>query len=120
MHDAIFGDFAAMNDLPLEDEAASVDHLVGLAEEIGLEAEPMRACLESQRYRPTLATLFRDARNADVEVTPTLIIGDEVVLGFQTYELLRPVVERQLALALGTPVATVTPRPSPTQPTPTP
>jgi protein-disulfide isomerase len=112
MHDAIYGDFAKMNDLHLEDEEASIDHLVGLAEGIGLEAGPMRECLETQRYRPTLASLFRDARDAEIEVTPTLIIGDEVVLGFQPYDQLRPVVERQLALALGTQVATVTPRPS--------
>jgi protein-disulfide isomerase len=112
MHDAIYGDFASMNDLPLEDEEASIDHMVGLAEGIDLDPGPMRVCLETQRYRPTLATLFRDARDADIEVTPTLIIGDEVVLGFQPYDQLRPVVERQLSLKLGTQVATVTPRPS--------
>jgi protein-disulfide isomerase len=111
MHNAIFGDFAAMNDLPLEDEAASVAHMVGLAEGIGLDGGAMRSCLETQRFRPTLATLFRDARDANVEVTPTLLVGDEIVLGFLPYEEFRPVVERQLALALGTPVPTVTPRP---------
>lgn len=119
MHDAIFGDFAKMNDLPLEDQAASVDHMVGLAEGIGLDGGPMRECLESERYRPALAKLYSDARAAKIDVTPTLIVGDEIVLGFQPYEEFRLIVERQLSIALGTPAPTVTPgTPTPATATP--
>jgi protein-disulfide isomerase len=143
MHEAIFGSFAKMNDLALEDEAASIDHVVGLGEDIGVDTAALRQCLETKRYRPTVATVFRDARDADVGVTPTFLVGvnhiytneegklvyppgspprdpasSEVLLGFMSYEEFRPVVERQLALALGTPWPTPTPRPT-LSPTPT-
>ncbi len=109
MHNSIFGHFADMNDLPLDDEAPSVDMMVGFGDDLGLDTDALRQCLETQRYRPTIGTIYRDARDANVDVTPTLIVGQQVVLGFLSYEELKPVVERQLAIALGTPVAPATP-----------
>jgi protein-disulfide isomerase len=117
MHDQIFGHFAEMNDLPLEEETPSIDFLVGLGESIGADSDALRQCLETQRYRPTVATVFRDARDAEVGVTPTFLVGSELLLGFLPWEDFRPVVERQLALKLGTPWPTPTPRPTLT-PTP--
>jgi protein-disulfide isomerase len=143
MHEALFGSFAKMNDLSLEDEAASIDFVVDLGDDLGIDTAALRDCLETKRYRPTVATVYRDARDADVGVTPTFLVGvnhvytneegklvfppgseprdpptSEVLLGFMPWEEFRPVVERQLALALGTPWPTPTPRPT-LSPTPT-
>jgi protein-disulfide isomerase len=120
MHDALYGHFRELADLELEDEPAAMAATIQIGEGIGLEPAAYRACVESRRYRPIVTSLVERAKQQGVELTPTIVISSkthaEPVLGFLPYEDFKPILEREISRALGTPVPTDTPAPA----TPTP
>jgi hypothetical protein len=116
MHDTLFGHWRALADLPLDAEAPAIDKVTELAQGIGLDGDAMRACLQTQTYRPVVAELYRQARELGVSVTPSFAVGDEVVLGAHNVEEMTAIIdreiERQRMKALGTeppPLPTVPP-----------
>jgi protein-disulfide isomerase len=113
LHDEIFGHFGDMHDLPIEEEQPSIDYLVELASELDIDSDAMRECLETQRFRPIVASQYNRAREQGVELTPTFLIGQEVVLGALSFEDMQPYIERGLSRARGTVVPTFTPPTTP-------
>lgn len=120
MHDALFGSFRELSDLDLEDETAAIEATIKIGEGIGLEPQTFRDCVESKRYRPIVQSLVERAKQQGVELTPTIVISSkthaEPILGFLPYDQFKPMLEREISRALGTPVPTDTPVPA----TPTP
>ena len=48
---------------------------VALAEELGLDAERFRACLESEKYREVVKAMRAEAESLGLEGTPTIFVG---------------------------------------------
>ena len=115
MHDAIFEQQGDLTQLDVEDEAGARSLMVSMAEELGADADEMRSCLESTKYRPILAGLADTAMKRGINVTPTLLVvsGDaqEAVQGFVTFDELKFYLDRAVSRAQGTPVPTFTSAP---------
>jgi len=109
MHDALFAHQPNLGKLDLEDETAAREAIVAIGAGLGLDEAALAVCLETQRFRPIVASLAQKAQESQVNVTPTLLIGQEPVLGMVAYEDLVPILEKELARALGTPVPDDTP-----------
>jgi predicted DsbA family dithiol-disulfide isomerase len=71
----------------------STDVLVGLADELGLPAQELRAALDAGRYREQVAEQFERARELGVTAVPAYIAGRYVMVGAQPYELFQQLIE---------------------------
>jgi protein-disulfide isomerase len=121
MHDALFASFLELNELDISLEEPAREKVIEIGAGIGLDEALLRECLETQKYRPIVASLWNEGRARNVEVTPTFMIGPasgnaepQPVLGFLPMEEMRPILDRAYSRALGTPVADPTARPEET------
>ncbi len=105
MHDALFERQSELSALIEADEATVLETLVEIADGIRIDTSALRACLDQQKYRPIVASLFKSALDSGIQVTPTLLIGQQPVQGFMSFEDLRSIIDRELSRAQGTPVA---------------
>lgn len=103
MHDAIFASFDALTEMIAAEEAPVRDKLVEIGQGAGFDGTALRECLATQKYRPIVGALFRDASDSGVNVTPTLLVGQEPVQGFVPFAELEPVIERELERVQATP-----------------
>jgi protein-disulfide isomerase len=99
MHDIIFAQGDVLEQVDPNDEKAAQEALVKLSRGAGVDQDRMRICLQSGKYRPIIASIMQDASNRGIELTPTILVGDEPVQGFLAYKDLKPVIDRQLAKA---------------------
>ncbi len=97
MHDAIFRQAEKLDAVGATDEAAARAVLVAMARPAGVDPDRLRICLESGKYRPIVASIMQDAANHGVEMTPTLLVGDQTVPGYVPYEQLKALIDEQLA-----------------------
>ena len=70
------------------------DHLEGLAREVGIAPEAMRACVEDPRVKEAVLEEVSAAKAAGVRVTPTFLVNGKWVT---TEEDLKKELERSLA-----------------------
>jgi protein-disulfide isomerase len=131
MNDILFEKQIPAESLQPDDQDGAVAKAVSLAEEAGLDGAAMKACLDSQVYRPIVAALQGQAMERQVEMTPTLVLvsrnpttgvyGDpETILGVVPMSEFDPYIQRSLSRSMGTAVPTPTPPPTPVPPTATP
>ncbi len=97
MHDIIFEQGDQLTALAAADEAAIRAVLVSFARPAGVNADRLRLCLESGKYRPIIGSIMQDAADHGVEMTPTLLVGDQTVPGYLPYDQLKAVIDEQLA-----------------------
>lgn len=60
-----------------------IDHLVAIAESLGLEAAEVRTVLGVDRYLPAIRSLRSSVLEEDVRGTPTLVRGDQRLEGYR-------------------------------------
>jgi protein-disulfide isomerase len=122
MHYAVFDQKDRLLDLDPRDDTVAIPVLAAIADEIGLDAGELTACLESKIYRPIVGNLMEQSQQRGISMTPTLVImsispdddvRNEVVAGYLPMDEFRPYIERALSHAQGTPVPDPEPPPGP-------
>ena len=125
MHEKLFESWREMSDLDVEDEEAATAFVVELGDGIVADHATYTACVETNKYRPVVATLLRQALDMEVNVTPAFLIQTtdpagnqhvEPMMGFLEYEEFSELLDQEISRSQGTPIPTRTPLP----PTPVP
>ena len=124
MHKALFDAWEAQSKLDVKDEQAAVASVLGIASKIVADQEAFKACVNTQKYRPVVATMYRQATDMGLDATPAFVIQHKdpadptgkdqikVVLGALDYEEFAKTVDIEIFRAQGTPIAD-TPTPTP-------
>lgn len=86
-HDALFENFRAQS---------SVDDYVALAENLGLDTDAFRECLESGVMRQEIIGDASDAQSYGVTGTPTFFINGVRVIGAQPLSVFQAVIDQEL------------------------
>ena len=71
--------------------------LLDQARAMGLDLTQFQECLGSKRHADTVRAAFEQGRKLGVDSTPTMFINGRRVVGAQSYEVLRQIVEEELA-----------------------
>jgi protein-disulfide isomerase len=73
----------------------SVEKLLGLADEAGLDVERFEEDLSSRdRYTQVIAEDFREGQERGISGTPTFVINGQVIAGLQPVEVYEDTIER--------------------------
>jgi protein-disulfide isomerase len=73
----------------------SVEKLLGLADEAGLDVERFEEDLSSRdRYTQVIAEDFREGQERGISGTPTFVINGQVIAGLQPVEVYEDAIER--------------------------
>ncbi len=86
-HEALFANFRAQS---------TTDDYVALAENLGLDTEAFRQCLESGTMRQEIIGDVSDAQNYGVTGTPTFFINGVRVIGAQPLSVFQSVIDQEL------------------------
>ncbi len=92
MHDLLF---LRQEDFP-EEEAAINDFLASLAEELELEPEAFKTCLEEGKYTAEVQHDLEEAKAAGVTGTPTYFINGHKLVGAQGFAAFAEIIEEEL------------------------
>jgi protein-disulfide isomerase len=74
----------------------NVSKFLDYAEELGLDSEKFRECLDSGKYRQEVEKDFMDGVSYGVQGTPTFFINDDMVIGYRSYEEFTRLIEERL------------------------
>lgn len=66
-----------------------------LAADLGLDAEPILAAMDSPAIDTIIAENHALARRMQISGTPTFVVGDQLLRGYLPYDSMRDVVSRQ-------------------------
>lgn len=126
MHNALFAAWEQQSKLDVKDEPAAVASVLAIGAEVVADQEAFKACVSTQKYRPVVATMYRQATDMGLDATPAFVIQHKdpanptgkdlikVVLGALDYEEFAKTVDIEIFRAQGTPIAdTPTPTPDP-------
>lgn len=97
------GDYWAMHDALFENQdewspaSEPVAHFAEYATDIGLDADELERCVESEETRDAVERSHAFAIQIGVRSTPSLLVGDVPVVGSVPYERVRGLIEAQLA-----------------------
>jgi protein-disulfide isomerase len=94
--------FWPFHDLVFQDQQAnrsslSIDKLVSLADEVGVEATPFRECLASGRYSLQIARESQTVQALGLRGTPGFLVNGLFINGAQPFEVFKQVIDEQLA-----------------------
>lgn len=73
------------------------DHLVGVAQELGLDAQRFRSAMEDEAIREAVRADVDDAVALGVTGTPTFFVNGQLIVGAQPTEVFVEVIERAAA-----------------------
>lgn len=91
MHDRLFANQSAWGDSSNPNETFS-----NYAEEIGLDVDAFRQCLESQEPLPEIRNDFQAGVDGGVRGTPAFFLGEEMLSGAQPFSAFQQRIERLL------------------------
>lgn len=74
----------------------SDDALIDIAGSLSLDMKTFKACISSKEKESIIMQDIRDAELNNIMGTPIYIINDEIIVGSQSYESLKDVIEKQL------------------------
>jgi predicted DsbA family dithiol-disulfide isomerase len=74
-----------------------LDVLAHLAGKVGLNAEEFREAISSSKYKERTQNLLREARMQMITAVPTFLIGRQRVSGLYPADVLKQIVEEQMA-----------------------
>lgn len=72
------------------------EDLVKYAEEVGVNTEAFKTCLDSRKYQSLVLRNKQEGLDAEVSATPTLFINDIKVRGLQPFDSLEKIIETEL------------------------
>jgi protein-disulfide isomerase len=93
------GKFSEMNDYLFENasEIESIDGLKEAAGKAGLDQKSFDECYDSKKYEERAQKWFDQAREANIEGTPTFFINEQRIDGNQPYSEFVRIIEEELA-----------------------
>jgi len=77
-------------------ESLKISDLMNYAEELGLETNSFKNCLDVDKFRNLVLRNRKEGIEKNITSTPTLLINDEIVAGLQPYDNLTKIIETQL------------------------
>lgn len=77
-------------------EEDSLEHIVRLAQEIGLNMKQFGSCLKERTYKDEVKNDFNDGINAGVHGTPTFFINDRVIIGPKPILAFEKIIDEEL------------------------
>lgn len=90
-HDLVFQDQQANH------SSLSIDKLVSLADEVGLEIDPFSECLSSGRYSLQISRESQTVQALGLRGTPGFLVNGLFINGAQPFEVFKQVIDEQLA-----------------------
>ena len=87
----------ALLTMKLESADFSTERLEEIARNGGLNEKEFNHCVSSGRYRDAIEKDRREGKEAGVQGTPTFFINGRKVAGAQPYEILRVIIEEEVA-----------------------
>lgn len=97
------GDYWAMHDALFEKQdewspaSEPVDHFAAYATHIGLDADELQRCVESEETRAAVERSHAFAIGIGVRLTPSMLVGNVPIVGSLPYDSVRGLIEEQLA-----------------------
>lgn len=86
-HDALFEN----------QDSISSEYFVTLAEELGLDMDTFNSCLESGEKTASVTEDMAAASSLGITGTPSFLVGDELVVGAQSFDTIAGIIDAQLA-----------------------
>src|SRR6185503_6901523 len=90
------GKFWEYHDRLFSSNVLSTDALRKQAAELGLEINEFNACLDSEASRAAVLKDMKEARQADIQGTPSFVISGSVLRGARSFEDFKSVIDREL------------------------
>ena len=78
-------------------QSLSSDLYLKLAEDLGLDADKFKICIETNKYKEEVNADFNYGQNAGVSGTPTFFINGIKLVGAQPYEAFKQIIDAELA-----------------------
>jgi len=72
------------------------DDILKYADEFGININPFKTCLDTEKYKNLVLRNRQDGLKAGVNVTPTFFINDSKIIGVQPYENLVKMIDTEL------------------------
>ncbi|MBL7051665.1 MAG: thioredoxin domain-containing protein [Nanoarchaeota archaeon] len=73
------------------------DYIVSAAEEIGLDMDTFNSCLESGEKTDLVTADMAAASSLGITGTPSFLVGNELVVGAQSFDTIAEIIDAQLA-----------------------
>ena len=89
-HDALYEQFR---------ENTTTDDFVGLANELGLNGDAFRTCLDEQATAEDIIGDYNDGRSYGVTGTPTFFVNGVRIVGAQPLSVFQSIIDEELAAA---------------------
>ena len=93
MHDRLFQDQSRWSGLNAQ---AALDTFVFYAEDLGLEADAFRACVESGQFAAQIAQDLQEGQRAGIRGTPSFLINGQIMVGAYPFENFQQRIEAAL------------------------
>ena len=75
------------------------DRLKEYGDAMGLEPEAFHQCIDNGTYDLAVESSMRDARRGGFTGTPSFLVGEQVIVGAQPFEVFEQAIERELRAA---------------------
>jgi len=90
------GKFWEYHDRLFSSNVLSTDALRKEAAELGLDINEFNACLDSEASRAAVLKDMKEAKQADIQGTPSFVISGSVLRGARSFEDFKSVIDREL------------------------
>jgi protein-disulfide isomerase len=94
MHRRLFQD---QKEWASQAEATVIETIVGYAQDLGLDGEALRLCVESGQFGELIRQDQREGQQAGVQGTPSFLINGQLFVGAYPYEAFKEFIEAALA-----------------------
>jgi len=74
------------------------DDLLSYAEEVGLDEQKFKECLDEERYKELVNKNYQAGLDAGITVTPTFFINNQTLVGAKDYKDFKKVIDKELGL----------------------
>lgn len=95
MHDRIFAGLTA-NEWG-QGDLADFETFLAYADELDLDRDELRACVEENRSAPQIEADYREALELGVRSTPTFVVNGQLLVGAHPIDTWRSVLDQMLA-----------------------
>lgn len=93
MHDRLF---ESQSQWSGQNAQAALNTFVSYAQELGLEAGDLRACVESGQFAAQIAQDFQEGQQAGIQGTPSFLINGQIMVGAYPFENFQQRIEAAL------------------------
>jgi predicted DsbA family dithiol-disulfide isomerase len=77
-----------------DEDIGQINVLTRLAADVGLDSERFRQALETRKYRDAHRWALRNAYQAGITAVPAFVIGDQLLSGVQSREIIQRAIDR--------------------------